>query len=96
MEDIQVNFKQMLYALFKCHPELKKDFQHYTYEDTGRKYGMSNSEFRNYKKTKMVIVFPTKYRDEVLSISKFCGVIFTHEFYDDCFTTFRSDNTSFN
>lgn len=96
MKEIKASLKQMMYILFKSHPELEKDFRHNITIENGRKYGMSYSEFRNYEKHILTITFPHTYRDEVLTISKFCGINFVHEFYNEVTTTLRFDDNSFN
>jgi hypothetical protein len=96
MRKAEESLKQMMYILFKSHPELKKDFNHNMTIENGRKYGMSNSEFRDYEKHILTITFPRKYRDEVFTISKFCGINFAHEYYDEETITFKSDDTNFN
>jgi hypothetical protein len=78
------NIEQFVTVLFKTHPELKYSVN-YSLSTTTIPFLLPESGrlIPNYETLSMTLNFPSCYRNQVLTISKFCGINFEHEFYDN-------------
>lgn len=84
MRNIHKDIEQFLTVLFKIHPELK-DKVDYSLSTTTIPFLLHETGvlIPNHETLSMTLNFPGCYRDQVFSISKFCGINFEHEFYDN-------------
>ena len=83
MRNIHKDIEQFIAVLFKTHPELK-DSTNYSLSTKTIPFILPESGvlIPNHETLSMTLKFPGSYRDQVLTISKFCGINFEHEFYD--------------
>jgi hypothetical protein len=84
MGNIHKDIEQFVTVLFKTHPELK-DRLYYSLSATTIPIFSHESGILipNHETLSMTLNFPGCYRNQVLTISKFCGINFEHEFYDN-------------
>jgi hypothetical protein len=78
------DIEQFVTVLFKTHPELKYSVN-YSLSTTTIPFLLPESGrlIPNHETLSMTLNFPSCYRNQVLTISKFCGINFEHEFYDN-------------
>ena len=84
MGNIHKDIEQFVTVLFKTHPELKYSVN-YSLSTTTIPFLLPESGrlIPNHETLSMTLNFPSCYRNQVLTISKFCGINFEHEFYDN-------------
>jgi hypothetical protein len=84
MGNIHKDIEQFLTVLFKIHPELKYKVD-YSLSTTTIPLFLHEigRVIPNHETLSMTLNFPSCYRNQVLTISKFCGINFEHEFYDN-------------
>jgi hypothetical protein len=77
MRNLREEVEQLFAVIYKIHPKLK-DMSHWSFKKC-EEYGIRFFSLH--------FEFPSEYRDEVISISKFCGINFEHEFFNLNVTT---------
>jgi hypothetical protein len=84
VRNLHKDIEQFVTVLFKTHPELKYS-TNYSLSTTTIPFLLPESGrlIPNYETLSMTLNFPSCYRNQVLTISKFCGINFEHEFYDN-------------
>ena len=84
MRNPHKDIEQFVTVLFKTHPELKYSVN-YSLSTTTIPFLLPESGrlIPNHETLSMTLNFPSCYRNQVLTISKFCGINFEHEFYDN-------------
>lgn len=84
MRNLHKDIEQFVTVLFKTHPELK-DTTNYSLSTTTIPILSHESGILipNHETLSITLNFPRCYRNQVLTISKFCGINFEHEFYDN-------------
>ena len=84
MRNPHKDIEQFVTVLFKTHPELKYSVN-YSLSTTTISFLLPESGrlIPNHETLSMTLNFPSCYRNQVLTISKFCGINFEHEFYDN-------------
>lgn len=84
MRNLHKDIEQFVTVLFKTHPELKYSVN-YSLSTTTIPFLLPESGrlIPNHETLSMTLNFPSCYRNQVLTISKFCGINFEHEFYDN-------------
>ena len=83
MRNIHKDIEQFVTVLFKTHPELKY-ITNYSLSTTTIPIFSHESGvlIPNHETLSMTLNFPRCYRNQVLTISKFCGINFEHEYYE--------------
>jgi hypothetical protein len=84
VRNLHKDIEQFVTVLFKTHPELKYSVN-YSLSTTTIPFLLPESGrlIPNHETLSMTLNFPSCYRNQVLTISKFCGINFEHEFYDN-------------